>query len=64
DAQLAGQDWLTGSRSIADPYLFVELRWADGLGLDLSGLDHLAAFRQRMDADAGVRAALEAEGLA
>ena len=63
DAQLAGKDWLVGARSIADPYLYVELRWARKLGLDLSGLDHLAAFRARMDADPGVRAALEAEGL-
>lgn len=63
DAQLAGKDWLVGSRSIADPYLYVELRWAQKLGLDLSGLDNLAAFRSRMDADPGVRAALDAEGL-
>lgn len=64
DAQLDGRDWLTGQRSIADPYLYVELRWADQLGLDLSGLEHLAAFRRRMEADADVRAALDAEGLA
>ena len=64
DARLADRQWLTGSRSIADPYLYVELRWADKLGLDMSGLGHLAAFRQRMDADPGVRAALQAEGLA
>lgn len=64
DAQLAGKDWLVGERSIADPYLYVELRWAAKLGLDLSGLEQLAAFQQRMDADPGVRAALAAEGLA
>ena len=63
DAQLAGRDWLTGERSIADPYLFVVLRWAKSVGIDLSGLAHLDAFAQRMAADAGVRAALEAEGL-
>ncbi|HLT44379.1 MAG TPA: glutathione S-transferase N-terminal domain-containing protein [Luteimonas sp.] len=63
DDQLDGRQWLTGSRSIADPYLYVELRWARQLGLDLSGLDHLDAFRRRMDADPGVRAALAAEGL-
>ncbi len=63
DGQLDGRQWLTGSRSIADPYLYVELRWARQLGLDLSGLAHLDAFRQRMDADPGVRAALAAEGL-
>ncbi len=63
DAQLDGRDWLTGQRSIADPYLFVVTRWAKGVGVDLSGLDHLEAFRQRMNADPGVQAALQAEGL-
>ncbi|MDW7602777.1 glutathione S-transferase family protein, partial [Stenotrophomonas maltophilia] len=32
--------------------------------VDLSGLDNLAAYKARMDADAGVQAALKAEGLA
>ncbi len=63
DAQLAGQDWLTGQRSIADPYLYVVLRWARSVGIDLSGLGNLDAFARRMSADAGVRAALLAEGL-
>ena len=63
DAQLAGKDWLTGSRSIADPYLFVTLRWARGTQVDLSGLENLAKFFERMRADAGVAAAMEAEGL-
>ncbi len=63
DAQLAGKDWLTGSRSIADPYLFVTLRWARGTQVDLSGLENLAKFVERMRADADVAAAMEAEGL-
>ena len=63
DAQLAGKDWLTGSRSIADPYLFVVFQWAKKVGVDLSGLDNLAAFDARMAADPGVQAALRAEGL-
>ena len=63
DAQLAGKDWLTGSRSFADPYLFVVLRWAAAKGVDLSGLDQLARFQQRMLADAGVQAAMGKEGL-
>ena len=63
DRQLDGRQWLAGFRSFADPYLYVTLRWADALGVDLSGLDNLAAFRQRMDADPGVQAALRAEGL-
>lgn len=63
DAQLAGKDWLTGSRSIADPYLFVVTQWAKKTGVDLAGLDHLVAFDARMAADPGVQAALKAEGL-
>ena len=63
DAQLAGKDWLTGSRSIADPYLFVVAQWAKKTGVDLSGLDNLAAFDKRMAADPGVQAAMRDEGL-
>ena len=58
DAALAGRDWLTGRRSIADPYLFVILRWAAAKGVILDGLDALAAFRRRLEADPAVRAAL------
>ena len=62
--QLTGKDWLTGSRSIADPYLFVTLRWAKGTKVDLSGLDNLERFFQHMSADAGAQQALKTEGLA
>ena len=63
NAQLEGKDWLAGSRSIADPYLFVTLQWAKKLGLDLSDLHNLSAFDQRMAADAGVQRAMRTEGL-
>lgn len=63
DARLAESDWLAGFRSYADPYFYITLRWASKVGVDLSGLDRLAAFVRRMDADPGVRAALAAEGL-
>lgn len=63
DAQLAGKDWLTGSRSIVDPYLFVVTQWAKKTGVDLSGLDNLARFDAHMAADPGVQAAQKAEGL-
>lgn len=62
DGQLAGRDWLTGRRSVADPYLFVVLRWAEAQGVDLTGLDRLAAFHARLLEDPGVRAALAVEG--
>jgi glutathione S-transferase len=61
--QLAGKQWLAGFRSYADPYLYVTLRWAANTGVELDGLDHLHAFKQRMDADPGVQAALKAEGI-
>jgi len=64
DTQLQGRQWLAGFRSYADPYLFLTLRWAQFTGVDLSGLEALAAFRQRMEADPGVQKALKAEGLA
>jgi len=64
DQQLAGQPYLAGTApSIADPYLYVVLRWARGKSIDLSGMDNLAAFFQRMEADPAVQAALQAEGL-
>ncbi|TAN08022.1 MAG: glutathione S-transferase family protein [Rhodanobacteraceae bacterium] len=63
DAQLGKHDWLAGSRSMADPYLFVMLRWAKGAKVDLSGLNNLKKFEQRMRADAGVQRALKSEGL-
>jgi glutathione S-transferase len=61
DAALAGRDWLAGQRSIADPYLYVVLRWAQGKGVDMTGLDALAAFHARLSLDPAVRAALRAE---
>jgi glutathione S-transferase len=64
DAQLAGRDWLAGSRSISDPYLFVVLRWAKGLGIDLTGFDHLARFFARMEGDPAVKKVLKDEELA
>jgi len=61
DAQLEGRDWLTGERSIADPYLFVMLRWAVRLKIGLDGFANLSRFAERMYKDAGVRAAIVAE---
>ena len=61
--QLADKPWLAGFRSYADPYFYITLRWAAAAKIDLSGLDNLAAFKTRMEADAGVKAVLQAEGL-
>lgn len=65
DEQLKSRDWIAGEvRSIADPYLYVTYRWARGTGVDLSGLDHLAAFAARVEADPAVQKVLKDEGLA
>lgn len=63
DARLREHAWLAGERSGADAYLFVTLRWARKVGVDLTGLDALDGFFARMSQDADVQAALKAEGL-
>lgn len=64
NTQLNGRDWLTGSRSIADPYLYVVLRWAKAMGINLNGLDNLAKFSARMEAEPAVKNVLKEEGIA
>lgn len=59
--QLAGKDWLVGTRSIADAYLFVTLLWAKFLKLDLSGLDNLERFSAHISNDEGVKSAMKAK---
>lgn len=61
DARLDGRDWLSGERSIADPYLYVMLRWAIRLEIGLYGFGNLIHFAERMYQDGGVRAAIIAE---
>ncbi len=61
--QLSG-DWLMGdSFTVADAYLFVILRWARTMHLDLSSMPHLLAFKARMEARPAVQKALSEEGL-
>lgn len=64
DQQLAEMDWLTGSRSIADPYLYVVTRWAKAQDVDLAGFGNLERFLSTIEADPGVQKVLEEEGLA
>jgi len=61
DAALAGREWIAGTRSIADPYLFVVLRWARGAQVDLGGLDNLERFFRTMRADPAVQKVLDVE---
>lgn len=63
NAQLGKHDYLAGDRSIADPYLFVVLRWAKAVKVDISGLENLKKFEARMRADASVQKALKVQGL-
>jgi glutathione S-transferase len=61
DKRLAGRDWLTEQRSVADPYLFVMLRWCARVKIRLDGLVNLSRFAERMYSDAGVQNAIQAE---
>ena len=64
DSQLAGRDFLLGKDfTVADGYLFVMLAWADRLGLDVSGLSNLMAYKARIAARPKVKEALTKEGL-
>jgi glutathione S-transferase len=63
DKQLEGKQWVTGTRSIVDPYLYTVMRWAKAVKMDVSGMSNLTAFFERMSADPGVQAAVKAEGL-
>jgi glutathione S-transferase len=64
DGKLAGHDYLMGKQfTVADPYLYVMLRWAEGLKFDLSGLSNLLAYKDRIAARPKVQEALVKEGL-
>jgi glutathione S-transferase len=64
NGELAGKDYLMGDTfTVADGYLFTVTNWAALTGVDLAGLDHLAAYRARVGARPAVVAAMTAEGL-
>lgn len=63
EQQLAGKQWITGTRSIADPYLYTMLRWAKAKEVGIATMKNLQAFYQHMQADRGVQAAVKAQGL-
>lgn len=64
DGELAGKQYLMGdSFSVADPYLFTVTNWAPKVGVDISGLTNLAAFRERVAARPAVQTAMREEGL-
>jgi len=64
DGELAGEQYLMGDTfTVADAYLFTVTNWAQFVGLDISGLSNLLAFRARVTARPAVVAAMTAEGL-
>ncbi|MEO7401235.1 MAG: glutathione transferase GstA [Polaromonas sp.] len=64
DGELAGKQYLMGeSFSVADPYLFTVTNWAPNVGVDITGLANLTAYRARIAARPAVQAAMKEEGL-
>lgn len=64
DKALAEQDYLAGNEiTIADVYVYVTVRWAKALGMDLSGLPNLQAHFERVSQNNGVQSALKAQGV-
>ena len=64
DNQLAGKQYLMGDQfTVADGYLFTVTNWTKPTNLDIAGLSHLAAYRDRVAARPAVQAAMKAEGL-
>ena len=64
DQQLAGKDYLMGAQfTVADAYLFTVTNWPAYVGIDLSHLQNLVAYRARVGARPAVIATMKAEGL-
>lgn len=62
NARLKDREWIAGPRSIADPYLFVMLRWAGNMHIEMTGLGNLDELFNRMRNDTAVNNVLKAEG--
>jgi glutathione S-transferase len=60
---LVDREYLMGTFSVADAYLFTVLRWAPRLGLDLILWPLLKDYMERMAARPAVQAAMKEEGL-
>lgn len=61
--QLGKHDYLTGTKTTADVYLYVTLTWAKKFEIDLSKYSHFNDFIKRMEADKGLTAVIEQQGL-
>lgn len=60
---LADKDFMAGEFSIADVYLYVTLRWADSMKIDLSQHANLAKLIKNVEAQPAVQQSLKEEGL-
>ena len=60
---LQGKTYIANVKTVADAYLFVILRWAMGVGIDLTPFANLTALINTMNQDKGVQNAMKAEGL-
>jgi len=62
DRMIQGREWaLFGRRTVADAYLYVMCRWKDNTPEPLARYLALAAYKARLDANAGVQRALSEE---
>lgn len=64
DGELANKEFLMGDQfTVADAYLFTVTGWAQFVGVDISALGNILAYRERVLARPAVQAAMKAEGL-
>lgn len=61
--RLGTQDYLTGTKTTADIYLYVILTWAKKMKLDLSSYKNFNAFISRIESDAGLTEVIRQEGI-
>ena len=60
---LEQNDYLMGSYSVADAYLYTVLRWAPRMNIDLTPWPQLKGYMERITARPAVQAALKEQGL-
>jgi glutathione S-transferase len=64
DANLAASgDWYLKQRSFADAYLYVLTRWIEQTPLSIDDYPNLKKYRARMEADEGVKLALQRQNM-
>ena len=62
NSQLTGHDWLLGGQfTVADCYLYTVLNWSRAVGMDVSTLANLVAFRERVAVRPAAQQAFQAE---